>query len=276
MRRKRSIHSYSEEDSGLGHERNYVNGSRLLAVTLVIRRLLGPMAPEYPQVLEDSKTDTYSPSSSGNGSLKKSLSVDSFVHFGRDPHSTAGSSLNGTSTHSLINPSASHSRREQESRYEGRGRGSSFSSSRDHVLHGVDSDLERIRLLSGSVDSHHRTSSNAQDQSKPPVRAGELGLPSRTPVLSATSSMSSIMSIPITPTNFGDIPRQQSLTSLQSFPGRLSSLPTDNNGRVRSGSLGLIGSSSRRILINTNVGIAYSSSHYRSFMASRFPQWRRL
>ena len=246
---------------------NYVNGSRLvplLAVDPVIRCPLGPMvASEHLQVLEDSKTDTYSPPPSGNGSLKKSLSVDSFVHFGRDPPTAVGSSLNSASPNSPINVSASNltasaSKREQESRCEGRGRGSSFSTFRDHVHLSVDPDLERSDPLSSSVHSHHRTSSKAQDQSKPPVRGGELSLPSRTPVLSATSSMSSIMSVPITPTSSGDITRQQSLSSLQSFPGRLSSLPTESTGRVRSGSLGLIGSSSRRMLINTNVGIAYS------------------
>ena len=238
------------------------------------------VAPEHPQVLEDSRVDTHSPPPSGNGSLKKSRSVDSFVHFGHDPHSAAGSSLNYASTNPSINPSSSNftasaSRREQESQWEGRGRGSSFSSSRDHVHHGVDPDLKRSDQLSNSVQSHHRTALKAKDQSTPPVPGGELPLPSRTPV-SATSSMSSIMSVPITPTSCADIPRQQSLTSLQSFPGRLSSLPTDNTGRVRSGSLGLIGSSSRRILINTNVGIAYSFSHYHSLTAPRFPQRPRL
>lgn len=196
--------------------------------------------------------------------LRKSISVDSFVQFSRDPHSVAGSSsIRGTVaselSRNISNASPPAPKTEREF-WPARDRGSSFSSARDGDESVVDSDVERSDPSNSPVDRYRHTSLKGQDQSKSFIRGGDLSLPSRstsshTPTLSSMSSTSSMVSNSTNSSTLEDVPRQQSLSSLQSLPGRSAPLPSVIPGRIRSGSLGMYANpSSRRMLINTSVG----------------------
>lgn len=192
-------------------------------------------------------------------SLRKSFSVDSFVQFGHNNHSAASETRpNLTNTSSTLDTPKNLFfngppilTTEQDQFLFSRNRGSTVSSTRDGD--GVDSDAERSDPLNGAIERYRHTS--LKDQSRPLIRGGELPLPSRTPTLSSPSSMSSITSTSTTSSTLEGVPRQQSLSSLQSFPERPSPAPS---GRFRSGSLGTYTHPGRHMLINTQVSTASS------------------
>jgi len=197
-------------------------------------------------------------------SLRKSISVDSFVQYGRDSPSSGGARPNRGNTGSALEPPrslvfgvSSRLRREREQRVQyGRIRGASVSTAQDDYNSSLipDSDLERSDPLNRPAESFRRASLKGHEQSRPFIRPGELPLPSRTPTLSSTSSTSSI-SVSTGSSNHEDVPRLQSVSSLQSIPRRgITSSIGATSGRARSGSLGVYApNTGKRILINTHL-----------------------
>ncbi|KAJ7492597.1 ras guanine nucleotide exchange factor domain-containing protein [Mycena latifolia] len=172
--------------------------------------------------------------------VRKSVSVDSFA-----PH-TRDAALRPNRGHTASALEAPHNLifnrppvRERVQTYDGRKRGGSVSSSLRDEYDG-DSDVER------SDSFPERYGVGGMDNVKP-IRGGDLPLPPRTTTLSATSSMSSIMSVSTTSsTEDGIHTRQPIRTSIPAGPSR--------TGRTRSGSLGVYASHPpKRMLINTHV-----------------------
>ncbi|KAK7058945.1 hypothetical protein VNI00_001569 [Paramarasmius palmivorus] len=187
------------------------------------------------------------------GGLRKSVSVDSFVHYPREPHPSVTTRPNRGNTGSALEPPrglVSGFRKALGDQYLGntRGRGSSISSVRDGYQSSIagDSDVERSDII---IDRFKHTSLKGQDHARSFLRGGELPLPSRTPTLSTTSSMSSIM----TASTSSSTQEGRSITqsqSLQSIPRQAAVV----SGRTRSGSLGVYApSSGRRMHINTHT-----------------------
>jgi len=188
-----------------------------------------------------SSTPPLSPPHAPLQSLRKSLSVDSFVQYNRDNHPTLAPRPNpGNSTlgSSRIYATSIDHKRER-----------SFHRPVDEESF-VDSDVERSHPLNSTVDRYRHTS--LKDQPRPQIRGGELPLPSRTPALSSATSMSSIASTSTNSSTLEDWPRQQS-QSLQFFPGRGETSLPRLSGRIRSGSLGMYPSAAKRMLIDTQV-----------------------
>jgi hypothetical protein len=173
-------------------------------------------------------------------SLRKSLSVDSFAQYHRDKQPTlAPRSVRGNSTlGSRAFATPTELKREREFHLPVNEESS------------VDSDVDRSDPLSRPIERFRQSS--LKDQPRPLVRGGELPLPSRTPVLTSTPSMSSIASTSTNSSTLEDWPRQQS-QSLQFFPGRGETFLPPLSGRMRSGSLGVYPSAGKRMLINTQV-----------------------
>ncbi|PFH54496.1 hypothetical protein AMATHDRAFT_70 [Amanita thiersii Skay4041] len=205
--------------------------------------------------------DSLSPSPS----LRKSVSVDSFAQYGRESPVHSGPRPTRGNTSSALEPPrtlvygiSTSLKKEREQQLQGsRTRGASTISNKtayESSLH-HDSDVERSDTMGSPVERYRHNSLKPQDYSKPALRAGELSLPSRTPTLSTTSSMSSVV------TNFTtnsptleEVPRLMSQSSLQAMPRR-GTLPTVSDiGRARSGSLGVYNSSStKRSVMVTNL-----------------------
>lgn len=197
--------------------------------------------------------------------LRKSLSVDSFVKLGRDAHTSAGPRPNRGDTGSALDPprgfvfdmSTGLKKERQQHAQAERGRGASISSTGgdNDSAYIVDSDAERSDPLSSPVERYRHASLKGQEHPRPSVRGGELPLPSRTPTLSSTSSISSMMSASTNSSTLEGMPRLHSASSLQSLPRRVVA-PTISpaSGRTRSGSLGVYApSASRRIPANAHV-----------------------
>ncbi|KAJ6604672.1 ras guanine nucleotide exchange factor domain-containing protein [Mycena vulgaris] len=176
-------------------------------------------------------------------SVRKSVSVDSFAPHIRDaaPRPNRGhtaSALEAPQNLIIFNRPPV---RERVPMYSGRKRGASVSSSlRDEYDPSGDSDVER------SDSFAERYAVGGMDNVKP-IRGGELPLPPRTTTLSATSSMSSIMSASTSSsTEEGIHVRQPIRASMPPAPSR--------TGRTRSGSLGVYASHPpKRMLINTHL-----------------------
>ncbi|KAJ7103511.1 ras guanine nucleotide exchange factor domain-containing protein [Mycena belliarum] len=172
--------------------------------------------------------------------VRKSVSVDSFAPHTRDtaPRPNRGHTASALEApHNLV--FNRQPVRERVQMYNGRKRGGSVSSSL-HDEYDGDSDAER-------TDSFpERYAVGGMDNVKP-IRGGDLPLPPRTTTLSATSSMSSIMSVSTTSsTEDGIHTRQLIRTSVPPAPPR--------TGRTRSGSLGVYASHPpKRMLINTRA-----------------------
>lgn len=210
-----------------------------------------PMNPDGPT------PDHLLPSSSSlapPASLRKSISVDSFVNYGREASSSSTTTRpNRVHTESAMHPPKSlifstglKPEREQRAPT-GRTRGSSISVVADEYDPTL-SDTERYGPLNTVSEGVRRTS--LKDQRKPVIRGGELPLPSRSLTLSTTSSISSIS------TTHEDSPHVNTHISSSSQPRRGTTLSLDAippSGRIRSGSLGGIQSNPRHILINTQV-----------------------
>ncbi|KAF9044714.1 ras GEF [Hymenopellis radicata] len=195
-------------------------------------------------------------------SLKKSISVDSFVQYGRDHIPIATRPNRGHTSSALEAPKGllfdpTHKIDRERRITIGRSRGASVSSAGDDRAVSVvgESDVERSDILNTPIDAYNRISLKGQDKGKSFVSGGELPLPSRTPTLSTTSSMSSIMTASTSSSTQEGVPRMQSASSLHSMARR--SLPASSAaGRSRSGSLGMYptsNSSSRRMMINTSL-----------------------
>lgn len=191
-------------------------------------------------------------------SLRKSISVDSFVHYGRD-HTAITTRPNRGHTGSSLDPPKGFPfdvtrKLDRDRRLLGRNRGASISTVGDDPESVVgESDIERSDVLNSPTDGFKHVSLKGQDKGKTFVSGGELPLPSRTPTLSTTSSMSSIMTTSPSSSTQEGVPRMQSASSLQSMPRR--GIPVASPaGRTRSGSLGVYTpSSNRRMVINTTM-----------------------
>ncbi|KAL0571812.1 hypothetical protein V5O48_010142 [Marasmius crinis-equi] len=191
-----------------------------------------------------------SPQSTG---LRKSVSVDSFVHYPQ-LHSGVATRPNRGNTGSALEPprgliSGLRKGLDNQLAASARGRGGSVSSVKDGYQSSVagDSDVERSDIL-----RYKRSSLKGQDSTRSFIRGGELPLPSRTPTLSTTSSMSSIVTASTSSST------QDGRASIQSTPSvqSLQSLRPNpvSSGRTRSGSLGVYApSSGRRMQINTHL-----------------------
>ncbi|KAJ4486179.1 ras guanine nucleotide exchange factor domain-containing protein [Lentinula aciculospora] len=168
-------------------------------------------------------------------SIRKSISVDSFVHFGREALSPVVTRPNRGHTGSALEPPTGLVGLRRELNHvnqPGRHRGDSISSVKSSLA--GDSDADRLDTYNGSTERYRQTL-KPQDQARSYVSGGELPLPSRTPTLSTTSSMSSIISITTSSSTQEAAPSLRSASSLQS-PAR----PIATTGRTRSGSLGVI------------------------------------
>ncbi|KAJ7169879.1 ras guanine nucleotide exchange factor domain-containing protein [Mycena filopes] len=175
--------------------------------------------------------------------MRKSASVDSFA-----PHRDTASRPNRGHTASALEAPRNlifdrTAPRDRVPAYADRNRGSSVTSSLpDDYDPSGDSDVER----SVSFPERYPGMDNVK-----PLRGGDLPLPPRTTTLSATSSMSSIMSASTSSsTEEGIHIRPQAARA--SLPAAASSSKT---GRTRSGSLGVYASHhpAKRMLINTHV-----------------------
>lgn len=192
--------------------------------------------------------------------LRKSLSVDSLMLHNREVHPPLGHhSARSPPTdppQDLQSGTTASQKRGAYNIYTGRSRGYSIGSTRDSNTgdsYALDSDVERSEPLNSSIDRYRHTSLKGHDQSRPPIRGGELPLPSRTPTLSSTSSMNSILSSSTSSSTLENAPRKQSLISLQSFPGREPAPSGVISGRMRSGSLGVYTNTGKRMLVNTQI-----------------------
>lgn len=174
-------------------------------------------------------------------SLRKSISVDSFVHYGRDSLSTVVTRPNRGHTGSALEPPSGlvGLRRDlHQVNQSGRSRGDSISSVKSSQAE--DSDTERSDAYSSPTDRYTHAL-KAENQPGLP-------LPSRTPTLSTTSSMSSIMSSTTSSSTQEAEPSLRSAPSLHAPPR-----PLVATGRTRSGSLGVYTQNTRRIHINTQL-----------------------
>ena len=180
-------------------------------------------------------------------SLRKSISVDSFAQYNQKSPVLSGPRPNRGHTGSALEPprnivygvSSSLQKEREEQIQATRNQGVNDNSTKDgkgSSLH--DSDVERSDTLGSPVERYRHTSPKPQDHAKPVLRGGELPLPSRTPTLSTTSSLSSVVSdLTTNSSTLDDALRSLSSTSLQ-LP-RQGSMPVAAPGRARSGSLGV-------------------------------------
>ncbi|KAF9459923.1 ras guanine nucleotide exchange factor domain-containing protein [Collybia nuda] len=218
-----------------------------------------------PSQADFENTTSHHPSLSPRPSmaLRKSMSVDSIIPHNREVHSL--------SQHPTRSPPSSlpkgHGSRDTSlpqseglyNIYMGRHRGYSIGSTRDSNANDsyiVDSDIERSEPLTGSIDRYRHISLKGHDQLRPPIKGGELPLPSRTPILSSTSSINSMNSSSTSSSTLESAPRKYSLISLQSTPEQGSISLSTVSGRIRSGSLGMYGNSGKRMLLNTQFDVS--------------------
>jgi hypothetical protein len=191
--------------------------------------------------------------------LRKSLSVDSFVQY--SPNLTTRASRGNTNSaieppRSLVFDVSAGLRRQREQQTAAtRARGASVSSVKDEA-HISDSDVDRIdSVVSSPTDPFRPISLKSQEQPAPLIRGGDLPLPARTPTLSTTSSLSSIVTASTSASTQDGVSRVQSTSSLQTTSRKTPAVIAA--GRARSGSLGVYAppSTSRRMVINTQVNV---------------------
>ncbi|THV04927.1 ras GEF [Dendrothele bispora CBS 962.96] len=192
-------------------------------------------------------------------SLRKSVSVDSFVQYGREVHPPVVNRPSRGHTGSALEPpkgltftvSKGLRRDLDHTQQSFRARGTSVSSVRDGYQSSLagDSDVDRSDTLHSPTDRYRHLSLKSQEHSKGFVRGGELPLPSRTPTLSTTSSMSSIMSASTSSSTQEAAPVTRPVTSHKMASGATSG---GSSSRTRSGSLGVY-NAGKRIFINTQV-----------------------
>ncbi|TFK77078.1 ras GEF [Pluteus cervinus] len=180
--------------------------------------------------------------------LRKSISVDSFVKYGTESHSPPPSRPPVNMTRPPASSVSFVQRKDRDQNYlVSRHRGESLSNIKPvHESHyHVDSDVERSDILGFSGERHRHPSLRGMDYAKPAIKGGELPLPARAPILSPASSMGSIMTASTSSTTLEDIPPSVPPPSMPGIPrrGTTSSLPATTTSRSRSGSLGVYGSS---------------------------------
>ncbi|KAF5390357.1 hypothetical protein D9757_002906 [Collybiopsis confluens] len=186
------------------------------------------------------------PSPLPSQSLRKSISVDSFVHYGRDTLSPVVTRPNRGHTGSALEPPSGLVGLRRDLNHvnqSARSRGDSIGSVKSFLAEDLDAD--RSGNYNSSSDRYKHASLKSPDPVRSFVADGELPLPSRTPTLSTTSSMSSIMSSS-TSSSTQEAASDLRSASLQQVPLALSS------GRTRSGSVGVY-TQTRRIHINTQI-----------------------
>ena len=209
-----------------------------------------------PVSIENSDLRATSPTPLG---LRKSVSVDSFVQYGRDsvPQAAPRPSRGHTSPGYPISPvhvsdATTRLRQENEIIQRSLRLRNSIADSGQLVI--GDSDVERSEPLLLLGDRARRMSSRAIDRHKTLIRGGELPLPSRTPTLSTVSTISSVSGVSL---GARELPphRLQSASSMQSMSRRSINTALSNpTGRARSGSLGVyVTQSGKPILVNTRV-----------------------
>ncbi|KAJ7783808.1 ras guanine nucleotide exchange factor domain-containing protein [Mycena maculata] len=172
-------------------------------------------------------------------SVRKSISVDSFAPQARDSAPRPNRGHTASALEAPRNLIFDRTPQERVQMYHTRKRGASVSSSlRDEYDPSGDSDVERS-------DSFPERYAVGGMQNVKAIRAGDLPLPSRTTTLSATSSMSSIMT---------DSSNEDGIVPLQPIRPPVPAAPS-RAGRTRSGSLGVYAShpAKRSMLINTHV-----------------------
>ncbi|KAF9229307.1 hypothetical protein BS17DRAFT_14815 [Gyrodon lividus] len=228
-----------------------------------------PFTTDNSVISSSSSSTDYPPQQS----IRKSISVDSFVGYEREnssrspgPRPARGNTLSaGDSSRTRISELSVDSRRRREPETVppyARSRGASVSTTSD----GHDSSVEQgfesesWKPLKRSGDKSRRGSVKGKEQARPSRRPGDLKLPSR--------NLPPAVPVNYTPNQFTQPPlprddnrRLHSTTSLQSFP-RHSSLTDVISGRVRSGSLGLQANPSTRTLFVDTVQSMVSRIHF--------------
>lgn len=192
-------------------------------------------------------------------SLRKSISVDSFAHYGRD-----GSRLaRDHGAQSPESPRAFHFTPvlgpppPEKSPWTGRHRGESLSAVHKETQPAVplDSDIDRYdpqNLV--NVDRFRRSSLKTPESPKALIRGGDLPLPSRAPNLILTSSLSSMTNTSAASSSWDSKDTPTSASSAQAPPKRTSHYTMAPSGRQRSGSLGVhIGGSSRKTTTYSHI-----------------------
>jgi hypothetical protein len=183
-------------------------------------------------------------------SLRKSVSVDSFTPYNRDGSRTQLNSSPEPSHSNVYSAVPVAQRRSDAQVWPGRHNESLNALRRDHESSSPpDSDIDRYDPISlPAIERFRHASLKSQDPSKPPLRAGDLSLPSRTQSGSAVASSS------------GHGPRERehlpslSSASLQASFRRGSAFAPPTVGRVRSGSLGYNPpNSSKRTIFNPHI-----------------------
>jgi hypothetical protein len=205
-------------------------------------------SPSSPDLQNTALARPVPAAASASLSLRKSISVDSFVHYGRETSSTVVTRPNRGHTGSALEPPTGLVGLRRDLNHvnqSGRSRGDSISSIKSSLSEDLDPDhsddynspTDRYRLKN-------------QDQSRLFVSGGELPLPSRTPTLSTASSQSSILSSTTSSSTQEAVPALRSVSSLQASRPSVSVDP----GRARSGSLGVYTTpNTRRVQINTQI-----------------------
>lgn len=198
-------------------------------------------------VTSPSQGDPESPSSPTSSSsrfpppqsLRKSISVDSFVHYSKESHNPVTTRPNRGNT--VVDPPRSRVyevsptlRKEREMMHQ----------------QNKDAPADADRPGSLSSESADGTRRKGLEQSRSFVPAGELPLPTRTPTLSTASSASHVSTSSSSTQDTGPT----TLTSTSSLPQVDQRTASFSNGRARSGSLGVYTSPpGRRIIINTQL-----------------------
>src|ERR1700722_19813749 len=233
----------------------------------------GSFSTVFTSSQHDATGPVESPNSCGSSSslspshgLRKSLSVDSLVQYARDDPFKVGPRPNRVYTNpsgmappsGLVFDPPSRMKRDYEPfRQSTRFRGASVTSmGEDYDQSCVgDSDVERSDPLNRRGEAGRRISLKAQDMGRSFVKAGELPLPSRTPTLSSTSSMSSASGT--STSSLGHVPHPQSTLSMQSITRRATNpFVSITPGRTRSGSLGVyVTHSGKPTFVNTQAPI---------------------
>ena len=186
-------------------------------------------------------------------SLRKSVSVDSFTPYNRDGFEGSRSQLNSSPepSHSNVHNTLPATQRRSDAQvWPGPQYESLNVLHRDHESSSPSgSDVDRYDPTSlPAIEPLRHTSLKSQDPSKPPVRPGDLSLPSRTQSSSAVASSSGH-----SPREREHLPSISSL-SLQASFRRGSAFATPTVGRVRSGSLGYNPpNSSKRTITNPHI-----------------------
>lgn len=198
--------------------------------------------------------------------LRKSISVDSFVQYGREGSRSYSNQSpkhlkNGLYDTDTGTDGNTHPEMEPWSgRHHGENSGSS-SVPRDHDSPSpLDFDVDRSDSLSdaNSSERFRRISLKTQEPSISFVRGGHLPLPSR--ARNNSASMAPTVAIPW---ERGALPTVSSMSSLQSPSPRGSTYETSPAGRMRSGSLGYNPpQSSKRAIVNPHIPLPVKSPSF--------------